>query len=309
MALAAHQVVLVSAVAAEVERLAVDEELRVLHLDGADAERLGVHVVVGGHLEGVEVAAPGLPQLGAGHGEAALGALAGGHLDPLGVEHPDLDGAGAVGHHRVVNDAVGAVDVGGDGHVGDGHGGAGVEQYGAVEAGVVVEVVEVALHLLAELVGLDEAGRDRLPGEPVVDGHRQAEGRAGELGDVGLEGEVAAHVADHLGVVDPHPGGVGGGAEAHEQALAVSQSRGVDDALVPGPAHVVVDLGLGGDVVVGGGHRHGPRIRERGPEPALLDAVVGGVDGEVPHPVEVDDRAGGGGPGAQHACSFWWWGR
>ena len=79
-----------------------------------------------------------------------------------------------------------------------------------VDAGVVEEVVEVPLARAVRRL-VDSAGRDRLPGQPVVDDNGDAvlgpdfEG----VRHICLERRVAALVLDHLDIVDPRDGAVG----------------------------------------------------------------------------------------------------
>jgi hypothetical protein len=93
--LAHDRVVLVHAEAVEVERLAVDEELRAAHLDRADPDRL-VHRVADSravdelHLEVVQVAGPGRPQVDVRHLELPGLPHAGRHLDAVGVAQHHL---------------------------------------------------------------------------------------------------------------------------------------------------------------------------------------------------------------------------
>ena len=76
------------------------------------------------------------------------------------------------------------------------------------------------------------------------------------VGDVGLEGRVAAHVLGDEVVVDVDHALVRGGVDAHEDALAGPAARHAHGALVPDPADVVADGPIGEEVVVA--RRHGP---------------------------------------------------
>lgn len=171
--------------------------------------------------------------------------------------------------------------------------GARAEQDGAGQAGVVEEVVEVVLAALAAGL-LDEAGRDRVEGEAVVDGDREPNALPlpGQLGDVRLERRVAADVADDRGLVHPHLGGVGRRAEPQEDPLPGEAARDPDRALVPDVADVLAHGAVRDDVVVAGRHRHPASLVERAGEPALGAATIVRVEAEAPQPVEGDDLAG-----------------
>ena len=89
-----------------------------------------------------------------------------------------------------------------------------------MNAGVVEEVVPV---LLLRALGRvdDDARRNGLEGQSIVDAHRQLTFFAGAdvVGDVGLERKVAPGMVGHLGIVDPDGDGVGGGLEVEADPM------------------------------------------------------------------------------------------
>jgi hypothetical protein len=295
VALAEHQVVLVHTEAGEVHRLAVDQEPSAVHRDRphADALPVAVHNGPGAvdelQLEVVQVAVAGGPPVHVRHGERAARAGAGGNLGPLGVaqDDPDLGAAGVLGLDAVVDGARAAVEAGDDRDVAEVRPRSAVEPDGPVDAGVVEEVVPVLLPLAVRGV-LDDARRDGLEAQRVVDDggdpHLFAGGHV--LGDVGLEGRVAALVGDDLGVADPDRRAVGRGLEVQGDPLPVPAARHPDRGLVPDVAEVVPLRRLGADVVEAGRHGHLPGIRQRSPEPSIRPAGTVGVEGEPPQAIQ-----------------------
>ena len=153
-----------------------------------------------------------------------------------------------------------------------------------MNAGVVEEVVPV---LLLRALGRvdDDARRNGLEGQSIVDAHRQLTFFAGAdvVGDVGLERKVAPGMVGHLDIVDPDGGGVGGGLEVDDDAILGPAARDADFALIPDRADVITDCGVGGEILVGGRNCHLGALRQQLGEPSLGLAAVLGVEGEVPH--------------------------
>ena len=104
--------------------------------------------------------------------------------------------------------------------------GDGVQPHRSLEAVVVEEVVEVALPTLPRPVVLDDAGRDRLPREDVVDPHSEPDRCPGfdVFGDVDVEGQVAALMGRDLDIVDEDSGGMRYRLEVQGDALPTPPS-------------------------------------------------------------------------------------
>jgi hypothetical protein len=123
--------------------------------------------------------------------EGAAGAAAARRLGAVGVaqDDPDLGPAGVLCLGPVLDGAGGAVQAGAHGDVGEMSAAGGVQPHRAVEAGAVEKVVPVDLAHAVRGV-LDDARRDRLEAEGVVDHDRDQRLGAGldVLGDLGLEG-------------------------------------------------------------------------------------------------------------------------
>ena len=171
-------------------------------------------------VEVVQVALAGPPRMHVRDRQLARRAGRARDLGAAGVAQRDAHLRVALGLDLVGDGPGRAVEAGHDRHVPDVRPRRGVEPDRAVQAGVVEEVVEVAL---AGTVGrvLDDAGRDRLPAQDVVhdDGDPVLGARPHEVGDVGLERRVAALVLGDLGVVEPHDRAVRGGVEAQHDPL------------------------------------------------------------------------------------------
>ena len=157
-----------------------------------------------------------------------------------------------------------------------------------MQAGVVEEVVVVALGAGAVGLDLDHARRHRLEGQLVVDDGRDTQGAAGcgEVADVGLERRVATLVLDDEFVVDPHRGAMGRGVEAQHETPAIPTGRRVHGPLIPDVADVVVELLVDEQVVVARRHRDGAGVGQRAAPPLVAPPGTGGVGRERPHAVE-----------------------
>jgi hypothetical protein len=302
VALAEHRVVLVHAEAGEVHRLPVDQKPGAVDGDRPHTDALVVTVHSGTvrvgqlQLEVVEVAVAGRPPVHGRHGEGATRASAGGDLGPLGVAQDDahLDAGGVPGLDAVVDGAGAAVEAHDDRDVGEMCLRRAVEPHGPVNAGVVEEVVPVALPFAVRGV-LDDARRDRLEAQRVVDDGGDPRLFAGRhvVGHVGLERGVAALVGDDLGVADPHRRPVGRGLEVQDDALPVPAPRHSDGGLVPDVAEVVTHCRVGADVVEARRDGHLRGGRERPSEPSLGPAGGVGVEGEAPQSVQGLPLTGG----------------
>ncbi len=296
----------------EVERLAVDQELRAVDLHGANAHGLLVavdHLITVDQFDhgGVQVAVARGPQVRVRHPKLTGRPGAGRHLGAVGVQqpHPHLGRAVAGDVDRVYTAVVELVD--GDEVVDVAHvrGRRGVQPHLPVQAGEVVEVVKIDLPTTLGGV-VDDARRNRLEGQFVVHHRGDAHLLAGfdQAGDVGLERRVAARMRHHLDAVHPHHRGVRGRIEAQHDALPGPATRHDRRGLVPGVANVVAALGAGTDVVVAGRHRHLTRVGQRGREPLVATSVTGGVETERPQAAQRFAFAGGGVLGSQHRCSL-----
>jgi hypothetical protein len=172
-----------------------------------------------------------------------------------------------------------------------------------VQAGVVEEVVEV---LLTWTIGrlVDPAGRDRLPGQPVVDDNGDPVLGPGfdHVRDICLERGVAPLVLDHLGIVDPCDRPVRGGVEAQDDALPKAR-RHADLRLVPDVAHMVMYRRVGEQVVEAGGHRHLPGPRQRTLPPTFGSPCSIAVEGETPQAVQRLTLSGRCVAGFQHVLA------
>ena len=122
----------------------------------------------------------------------------------VGEGHPHLEVVGVGRGGAVLDAAAHAGQSGDDGDVVDIRGRGGVEPDVAVQAGVVEEVVEVALPLAIRRV-LDEARGYRLPGQGVVHDHGDPvlDAEFDDVGDVGFERRVSALMLGDLSSVDP----------------------------------------------------------------------------------------------------------
>ncbi len=294
VALPPDLVVLVHPEPGEVHGLAVDEEPGAVDAHRTDADRLEEtvhHGVVGDELDAqlVEVAAPGAPQLGIVDAELATCALALGDHPIVGVRQTQADLGVAVRHRGLRAHHPGpAVDVGDDREVLDVGGRRVVEPHAAMQPRVVEEVVEVPLLARAVVAHLDGAGRDRVERQHVVDRHRDPQRAAtvGELGDVGLEGQVATFMVDDVGVVDPDAGPLRGAVEPQDHTPVGPTRWRMDRPLVPDLADVVMDVAIGEEVVVAGRHSDGAGVGERGRPPPLVPTDAVRVGDEGPDAVE-----------------------
>ena len=304
--------VLVLPEAPEVEGLAVDEEAGALDPHGADADRERVavdDVVVVNQLdlEVVEVATARAPELRSRHAQRTVGALRRGDHDAPGVPKSHADGrcAGVGDLHFVADDAGPLVNVGHHRDVVD----AGAWRRGqpdaAVEAGVVEEVVVLALPPRPVGQSLHHARRDRLPRQLVVDDDREPAllARCHRGGHVRLEGRVAALVLGDEGVTDPHRGAVGRRVESQHDPLSGPAPGNEDVPLVPDVADMIVQLGIHQDVVEAARNRHASGVGQGGPPPALGPAHSGGVGREAPDAVESLGLARDGVLWSQHRVS------
>ena len=133
-----------------------------------------------------------------------------------------------------------------------------------MQAGVVEEVVVVALRALAVGSHLDHAGRHRLERELVVDGHGEPQCLPGlsEAGEIGLERRVATLVLDHQFVVDPHGRAVRRGIEPEDDALPNPAGGDVQRALVPDVTDEVVEFVVDEQIVEAGRHGNVARLGE-----------------------------------------------
>ena len=131
----------------------------------------------------------------------------------------------------------------------------------SVEAGVVEEVVEVPLPGPVGGV-LDDARRDRLEAQRVVDQHGDPHTVTGGhvVGDVELERGVTALVADDLGVVDPHRRSMRRRLEVQRHPAALPAPRHPHHRLVPDVTEEVAHRRIGGKLVEAGRYRHGPGV-------------------------------------------------
>ena len=239
-------------------------------LDGPDADRqrVGVHHLVGGEEldpEVVQVPLAGLPGVHVVDGERPGGAVGPRHLRATGIEQGDPHAGVSRRLDPVVDGAGGGRQTGDDRDVADVGRRRAVQPDRPVQPGVVEEVVEVGLAASARTV-LHDARRHRRPGQAVVDddGEPQLLTRSHVLGDVGLEGRVAAFVPGDLHVVDPDDGAVRGRVEPEHHPLIRPAPRHPDRGLVPGIAHVVAHRCVGRDVVVARRYRH-LRASDSGP--------------------------------------------
>jgi hypothetical protein len=231
VALADDGEVFVLAETGEVERVAVDEESVPADPDRTYADTLVVAVHEGFtvdqlHVEVVEVAVAGRPAVHVRHRQRPVGALGVRHLPAGGVTQDDASAGGARGRGPVVDDPGGAVEIGDHRDVGEVRTGRRIEPDRAMDARVVEEVVPVALPLAGRGV-FDDARRDRLETESVVDDRGDADLLAGAdmIADVGLERRVAALMRDDLGVVHPDGGPMRGGLELEHDPLPVPAAR------------------------------------------------------------------------------------
>ena len=190
----------------------------------------------------------------------ALGDLPAGRV---AQHHPGAGGAARLG--RVLDGAGGAVEAGHHGDVGQVDRAGLVQPDRSVDAGVVEEVVPVPLPRTGRGV-LDDARRDRLEAQRVVDQDGDAGQFAGEyvFGDISRERRVAALMRDHLRVADPHPGTVGGRLEVQHDPPAVPAAGDPDGGLVPDVAEVVAYGGVDRDVVEAGRYSHLAGVRRAG---------------------------------------------
>ena len=157
-----------------------------------------------------------------------------------------------------------------------------------MQAGVVEEVVVVALGAGAVGLDLDHARRHRLERQLVVDDGRDTEGAAGcrEVADVGLERRVAALVLDDEFVVDPHRGAMCRGVEPEHETPVIPSGRCIHRPLVPDVSDVVVELLVDEQVVVARRHGDGTGVGERATPPLVAPPGPGGVGRERPQAVE-----------------------
>ena len=121
------------------------------------------------------------------------------------------------------------------------------------------------------------------------------------LGNVGLEGRVAALVGDDLRVVEPDGGAVRRGLEMQDHTATVPTAGNPHGRLIPDVAEVVAYRGVSGDVIETGRYGHLPGVGERAAEPSGAAAVASRVECEQPQPVEGLAFAGRAVLGSKHA--------
>ena len=291
--------VLVLAEAAQIDGLAVQQEMAVLDLEGADADLLGVFIdhgtaVVDADDDIVQVSSVDVPQLCVLDDEGAF--LAGG-LSNLGGAVVQLDGdfVVAVGGDGVIDlSALGSQAVL-HGVVEDTLGGQSHQLDRAVDAGVVVEVKVGGGDLLA--VGQDGgvAGGQHVLVQLVVqqDAELVELVVADDVGDDCVEGQETALVLRHFHAVDEDAGVVGSGAEADGDVLAAPLAGHEEVSLVPEIAAVLAGLLVGEEIAEGCRNGHGDGLRQT-VGPVGLNAFALGIEAEAPHAVKADDAAGGG---------------
>ena len=287
--------VLVHPEAPEVEGLTVDEESRPLDPHRADADRQGVavddHAVVGQFdVQLVEVPLSGLPQLRLRHAQLAGGAGSLGDSGAAGIAepYPDRRPSGVL-HDRGVPDHRGPlVDVGDHCHIGDVGARCREQPHTTVQPCVVEEVVILPLTPGAVRQYLNQARRQGLPCQLVVDHDGEAELLAGldQGGDVSLEGCVPALVLGNTGVRDPDRGPVRRRVESQDDPLAGPAAGDEDRALVPDVTDVVMHPRVRQHVVEAARDRHPQGAGQPRPPPALCTAGAGGVEREAPDAVE-----------------------
>ena len=307
--LADDRVVLVHAEAGQVDRLTVEQQLAVGGLDGAhsDQQVVVVHqVATVEHLDVqvVAVGVPGAPGLHVGDLQASGRAVAMRHLGAGGVAQRDANLAlltFAARHLDLVVDQAGAaVEPGDHRDVVDPQGRPVEQPDMAVDTGVVEEVMPVGEPRPRRGL-LDPAGRDGLEGELVVGDDGQGEPAAGPdmLGDVDLEGQVAAVVFGDLVVVHEDGCGVGHRFEIEDDLLGPAVGY-LHPPLVPNIAEELPFFDGGVDVVprAGDGHLAGlgdPSL------PLGSTALAFGIKGEIPKSVEVAGISAGCILGAKHS--------
>jgi hypothetical protein len=234
-------------------------------------------------------------------------------LRSLGVpqDHLCLDVVGRFRLDRVADDPVLAVEIGGDRDICDVSWIGGVEPNGAVDSGVVEEIVPVALALTSRS-DFDDARWDRLPMQRVVDQRCNPYLLSGRdmVGDIGLERGVAALVRHHLHVVDPDRGAVCCRLEVEHNASSLPATRDPGSRLVPDVAEVVADGRLDCDVIEARWHSRLAGIGQRPAEPAGGSTLTFRVQPELPQAVQALPLAGAGVLRSQHGGSFalagWW---
>ena len=298
-AAAADVCILVLAEAAQVDGLAVQQEVAVLDLEGADADLLGVLVddgaaVVDADDDVVQVGGVNVPELGVLDDQSTFLA---GSLSDLGGAVVQLHGhvVAAVGGDGVID--LGAVRSQAvlDGIVQNALGGQGHQLDGAMDAGIVVEVEVGGSDLFAVGQGSGVAGGQHVLVQLIVQQDAQLVVLvvADDVGDDCVKGQEAALVLCDLDAVHKDAGVVGGRAEADGNVLAAPLAGHEEIGLVPEIAAVLAGFLIGEEVAEGSGHGHGDGLRQA-VCPVCIDALALGVEAEAPHAVQADDTAGSG---------------
>jgi len=187
------------------------------------------------------------------------------------------------GPHCVSHQAGRAVPVRHHGHVADERRRRCVEPHGAVQAGVVEEVVEVPLPEALRGV-LDNARWDGLETQLVVHhgGDPDLVTRGHEAGHVGLEWCVAPLMLGDLRVPDPDHRPMGRGVEAQNDALAVPAAWDAGRGLIPRIANVVTGGRVGEDIVVARRDRRLHGVGQGAGEPPRATSGTDRVELELP---------------------------
>ena len=299
--------VLVLAEALEIDGAAVDEDIGVLDLHGADADVIGILIqngiaVQNADDEQVQIGVAHLPQAGALNGQTAFLAFAFGDQGAVFVIDLYGDLVFAGGNDFVVCQGTSGGQGVDDFKVFDTLFGQAHQMDGAVQTAVVIEVEVGLVDLRAGDQRDGSAGRQGSVGQLVVDLHADPVGgvEPDGVGDIQSKRQETAFVAACEGAVDVYAGAVGRGAESQHNGLTFPFTGDKDFSLIPEVAAEFPGLLVREEIVETGGHGHGNGGRQSLTVPLAVQPFFFAVELELPETVQRNDPAGNGLNGIKH---------
>ena len=296
--------VLMLAEAAQIDGLAVQKEVAVLDLKGADADLLMVFVHNGlaigdANNKAVQVGSVDIPQPDILDMQRA--ALAIGMCDLFcTVIHIHADGMVTVRCNGVGNIGVGAAEAVYYAEVQYALLGQRHQLDRAVDAGIVVKVKVRHGHFFAVGQGGRASGGQHGLIQLIVcqNGQMVMLVIAHDVGDGSVKGQEAALMRCDLDTVYKDAGMVGHRAEANGNVLALPLAGNKEVGLVPEIAAILAGVLIGKEIAERCRHRHGDALGQ-GHRPALVHTLTLRIEGETPHAVKADYTAGAGFTGVQ----------
>ena len=299
----ARESILVLSVPLEIERSAVDQELRPLDPHRPHAVRQLIHIVCKIDFDLIQIRREGLPEMDIFDAQGSLRAVGAGHLTALPVINLDSAGAGPDRLDAVPDLRILPFHRRNQRHIRDVILRRGIQTHRPRDAAVIEEVKIRVVLFLIRVVRRARHGQAvhhvRLPADrqcSVIDDvvHRDREQIVAirqQVADLRLKGqEPAAMLADHLSVqIDPRVMRDRVAAEHHTLRVPHIRRHG-DHSLIKDPAVMIPEGNPLLQIIVGCRHRHRGGILQRPPIPFFCK-TLSVVQFKVPDTGQITDHS------------------